>query len=270
MRRLDVPVLVAVTTVLAHVVQGCALDDRDIQGVGQRLSDAGLGDPGEPEDASVRDAVSSAPPVGTVHPPPPAKADAGPRLVPPPFDAGADAGECPDDNGDGKPDCQESLVVNWTLDDDTSNFAAEDGAVLSWRAVDANGKAGSGSLTVTDTAQNDSGAWAFTAATQCVPITGGLSYELDVLAFIPTAQQIGGANIGGWFFGDAACNGTAALKYDAPPTDKVGAWTPVSGTVVAPRSARSLLVRLVALKPYGDPPFTAWFDDVHVLAVPTM
>jgi len=257
---------------LVFAVPACSLDDREISRLNENLGEAGVSSlPVEDAGTGRRGPSKPPPPHGQSEggsSSPRRGGDAGSSSPIETRDAGEDAGTCPDDNRDGKPDCKESLVVNWHLEHDASRFTADPGATIAWRADDASGQKGSGSLAVTNTSHDDSTGWAFTGAGQCVPVQPGTSYTVQIEAFIPEDQKVGGANIGLQFFTDPSCAGSPSSKYDAPPTDKVGSWTSVGGSAVAPPHARSALVHLVVLKPLADPPFTAWFDDVQVVVSP--
>lgn len=179
-----------------------------------------------------------------------------------------DAGSCADRNHDGTPDCDASLVANATFDHDTTSWQTEPDVTTEWTVDDARGSSSSGSMIVRNSSQGAPGGWSFGGATQCITATRGATYDLRADTFIPAEQAVGGAGLSVWFFPTENCAGTAASgdKFDAAPTDKVGVWFTVGETTTAPTSARSMLVRLVALKPLDTAEFDALFDRVRITA----
>ncbi len=245
---------------LAMVAPGCALDDRTLtqktEGIGQSIppeNDGGLGDASAESDRHVpaEGGRSTDAHVETLDA---SDAEGSTGLA---FDGGAG-------DGGGCPECDESLVANVTFDRDTSSWNADPNITLQWRPDDAEGASASGSMATRNGTEQAPADWSFAAATQCIAAVGGASYEFDVATFVPPSQVAGGAGVGAWFFSSTGCAGTPEQTYSGPPTDKTNVWVDVHGYVTAPKTAQSMLVRLVALKP-GDPPFDVLFDSVRVL-----
>lgn len=244
------------TTALGFAAAGCSLDDRSLsisneryENFGKELdaatepSDAGDG-AFDPFDSTFEDSAF-------------AGSDAGDTSKT------GEAGSCA---LDGPNDCEPRFVRNASFDSAAADWKAERDTALSWRSNDADARTDSGSLVVRSTARTESDGWTVGAATQCLAITGGVSYEFGVSAYIPGDQGPGGASLTAWFFTNTGCSGGDLENYDALPVYRTQTWTPIRFQRTAPPAARSVLVRLLAWKPLRNAGFEAQFDDVLVLS----
>ena len=95
--------------------------------------------------------------------------------------AGSGGAACPDLDGDGVPDCQQTLVLNAGFGQAISAWPAEAGSMASWTSVDANGSTVSGAIDVTNVDTNPahaSNGWIAAGASQCLTVVPGSSYEI--------------------------------------------------------------------------------------------
>lgn len=162
-------------------------------------------------------------------------------------------------------DCQETLVHNSRFDTDLSDWLPEDQLAATWDARNARGGVGSGSLLLSNIAAVVSVPGAvMVGAEQCIPVTGGASYELAARVLIPSGQGAGEAGFNLWVFADAGC-ATAFLGAETLTTTASGqAWALVEGQVKMPVEAQSMTVRLVVAKPFIQQQLNALFDDVLI------
>jgi hypothetical protein len=186
--------------------------------------------------------------------------------------AGASAATCPDLDGDGVPDCKQTLAQNPGFDSATTGWTAEPATTGSWTSRDGSGNAGSGAIDVvnkdTDPAHAPFGTTA-AGAYQCLPVTMGACYHVAAQTWIPSGQ----ASLAAGFVLDehttADCSQAAAASYTSSQVSSVGAWKTVSGTTTqVPLGVASLALRLVAFKPVAQATAEALFDNVLIRAVP--
>jgi hypothetical protein len=164
------------------------------------------------------------------------------------------------------PAAAQNLLVNGGFDSTISGWARAGGEVSAWSALDANGAAGSGSASVTNTF---SVANVSTGIGQCVPATPGQSYRLAGSVRVPSGQaRTGGAMIYLDFSSDASCavghfltdgrlilsGGTGQGRFDT--------WLPVSGTATAPAGARAAFIACDAMKAEAGGSFQTLFDGL--------
>jgi hypothetical protein len=68
------------------------------------------------------------------------------------------------------------------------------------------------------------------------------------------------------FFAADECADFPLPPANSTPVTTVDAWRLSSGSAKAPAGTRSMAIRLVATKPYAQPPLEALFDNVLVRA----
>ena len=190
----------------------------------------------------------------------------------PPTGSGGAAGGpgCGDIDNDGVDDCTETLVQNSRFDLDISAWIAESEVTATWDARDARMSAASGSMLVSNVAPT---ATAFGAVMlgvdQCLPVTAGTTYELAARVLIASGQGSGEGGIALFVFDGAGCQGTFLESFTPDTTQIVDAWTKVEGQTNMPIGARSMMLRLVASRPFAQAKLDIAFDDVLVRALPT-
>jgi hypothetical protein len=99
-------------------------------------------------------------------------------------------------------------------------------------------------------------------ASQCVAVTGGAPTFASVKARL-AGSAAGQAALGLTYFASDDCSGSFAGTFSsqaASPTE----WQTLVGVPQVPANVRSLLVRLVVLRPAGQSAAEALFDDVVV------
>jgi hypothetical protein len=191
----------------------------------------------------------------------------------PDHDAGHETGlpwpsVCPDDDGNGVPDCQESLVANATFDRDTTGWEAETGLTVAWKAADAWKSPPLGAVVLTNTNTFEQDGWGMSGVRQCIPVAPGAYYRLTASLYLPKGQGAGAGGIGAWVFDAPGCAGNLVLGYTSDLVSSVGRWASIDGTVQTPNTAKSMLVRLVVAKPFRQTALAAEFDGVRVRLKP--
>ncbi|HZL17114.1 MAG TPA: hypothetical protein VFG23_05150, partial [Polyangia bacterium] len=154
-----------------------------------------------------------------------------------------------------------SQLQNVHFDTDTDGWTPSFGATVSHNTNDASGSAQSGSL---DLSLNggDPTLSLQVAASECLEVNAGGSYQLGVKVFIP--GQVGSqGGLGLWYYASNDCSGSIAAVF-ASPSSTTNAWQSVTATAQIPAGAHSAAVRLVLLKPFGQQTAEALFDDVVV------
>lgn len=160
-------------------------------------------------------------------------------------------------------DCTETKVQNSRFDADVSAWSPSAQLQSTWDSRDARGKAGSGSMLISNVAPGAAGAGlVMSAAEQCVSVTGVLGFVVAARVFIPAGQGAGEGAINLWIFGGEACNGNFVSAVTPSSTTEVGSWQALTKRVMLPPGARSVLVRLGASKPQAQPKLDVLYDDV--------
>ena len=176
---------------------------------------------------------------------------------------------CGDTDHDLVDDCVASGAVNPGFDLDTSHWSAGQWVQTVWDARDGNGKAGSGSLLISNVAPTDSASGSIMAgAEQCIAVTGDLQYALNARVFMPSGQGTGLAGINLLIFGNDGCTGTFLSSVTSSATEATDAWTTLESKLKMPNAARSLVLRLVTIRPFAQTKLSALFDNVLVKQMP--
>jgi len=180
-----------------------------------------------------------------------------------PFDS-----SCGDIDHDSVDDCSQTLLLNSRLDTDTAHWVADTNTIEVWDARDARGKAGSGSILVTNQAPVAAvNTWVLNGTDQCIPVTEGVTYEVAARVMILDGQGLGGAGLNVYAFTGAACSEIFLSGQATALNVQHGGWAVVEKQIVMPVAAHSLLVRLAVSKPFTQVKLSALFDDVLVRAV---
>ena len=116
---------------------------------------------------------------------------------------GGQALPCPDLDGDGIADCQQTLVSNAGFDHATTGWGEERGSTVTWISMDAQDQSASGALSVVNGDNNVAdGSTLYapsgtitTGASQCLPEPTSATYEVGVEVFVPPGQGEGAASL---------------------------------------------------------------------------
>ena len=181
----------------------------------------------------------------------------GSALVPTNGEAGASSGnaECPDLDGNGIRDCQETLIKNPTFERDDSEWQLESPLVSAWDEHGSGDRAGSLRIMNTETLK-------LSTATQCVRIAGGERYLMSAETSVEALPDAGFSQLHARFYDSKDCTGNASGFGVSGQVGLERAWTTLSGLVTAPSGAQSLLVRLVVARRSPEDAVSARFDNV--------
>lgn len=160
------------------------------------------------------------------------------------------------------PGC-ETLVSNPGFQSTVAGWEAEQVEVAAvWHASDAQGLQTSGSLAVTNRVYANADGSGMAGARRCIPITGGLTYDFAAGLFIPAGQGPGSGSIVVFFHETTDCSGDVKKSIVSLGESTADAWKVIELRDIAPATAKSMLVRLVALKPFRQGSLTVRFDNV--------
>lgn len=195
------------------------------------------------------------------------------------IDAGVGVSDANMDGGDGgdagkqpcvylggviMPGC-ETLVLNPGFQTNAMGWEPEaPDATAIWHAGDAQASPTSGSLAVTNQTNLASDGFGMSGARQCLPITAGSTYDFAASLFTGGGQGMGGGAMSVFFHDGPDCTGTLSKGAVSPTESTVDAWKSVDLQALAPATAKSMLVRLVAVKPFRQPSLIVRFDNVLV------
>lgn len=184
----------------------------------------------------------------------------------------AGAGEperCPDLDENGVLDCDESVVKNPSFDRDVQGWLNDVEMELEWEDRDATGQEASGALGATSSYQDDRDGGRLLGARQCVPIVGGDVYEFAAQVNVPEDAGKTYAGLEMQVYDGPSCSGTPLDKKQSETLFGAGPdWGVAALTYLTPTSGKSVMVRLLWIKPYRQDPVTVLFDNVLVHQVP--
>jgi hypothetical protein len=179
---------------------------------------------------------------------------------------GPSSSGCGDLDKNGVQDCTEPLLRNSRFDTDATGWKAEPNVEQLWDFRDSTGAAGSGALSLTNTNVVDTDLMGMTmvGSQQCLDVDALRKYKVAALIFIPDGQGEGNAGINVFLYSGPGCTRTLLHAYTPVLRGEVGVWDGVAGTVETSPATQSMLVRLVASKPFSQTSFKASFDNVLV------
>ena len=159
-----------------------------------------------------------------------------------------------------------NLAANPHFDGDATGWQLLNGAAYDSGSDTGAGRPGSGSVLATFT-----GDGAVAAATQCAPATPGVTYGFGESVLIPAGLPVKAVTrVSVDFWTGADCKGSIIsgqggyTNYVGP----VGAWTPISGSVVAPSGAASANL-ILWMGTQGSGTIHLNLDDAFLAAGPT-
>lgn len=185
-------------------------------------------------------------------------------------EAPAIMGRCPDLDGNGQLDCDETLLVNSTFDQDLRGWSLEFNASMAHTASDVGGRTAPGAMAITNATAADGEGGSLAGARQCLTVIPGARYRIYAEVLIPSGQDgtdpLRAAGLNVQFWNTADCLGDLVGAFTPPLVGSVPAdsWRTTSGATNAPANARSMAVRLVAAKSFRQPAFRALLDNVLV------
>ena len=175
------------------------------------------------------------------------------------------SGPCGDIDGNQIDDCSETLLQNSRFDLNLDHWSAEAQVTSAWDAQNATSLTTSGSAKLVNTVPVASAiGLTMAGAEQCLQISGGAGYQVAARVLIPAGQGEGQAGVNLWVFGGDDCKSNFLVAITPAMTQTVGAWTTAQGVATLPAGAKSMIVRLVALKPFTQTQLQVSFDDVLV------
>jgi hypothetical protein len=155
-----------------------------------------------------------------------------------------------------------AVVANPRFDTNLEYWTVGAMTSASRSTTDASGTPSSGSLDLVVTAPAAQAAQG--EAFQCVPIAGGSAYLVSVQGRLGgTGAGAGQAALGLSYFASTDCSGDVAGEFTSLAASP-SSWRTLNGLAQVPPSIRSMRVRLLVLKPAGQPSAEALFDDVAI------
>lgn len=153
----------------------------------------------------------------------------------------------------------QNLLTNPGFNRNLNGWTAGPGAA--WSTADAEGSTRSGSGRGSNSSAD--GDLSLLQLAQCVPVTGGQSYQGGVLALLPGGQErTGNAAIIVQWFAEDGCGGTSLGETEVGVISSSIAWQPVAeSSLPAPAGARSALFGFFVGKNEDGGTFSAHIDD---------
>jgi hypothetical protein len=174
---------------------------------------------------------------------------------------GGVSGRCPDLDDNGVLDCDETLIHNASFDVDTTGWSAETNVSLEWISTDAEGRTDSGSLGLSDTFEMMQDGSLMVGAHQCQPVNEASVYRFITQISVPGDAPDTRAGFQILLYDGPECTGMTLDTQTSVLTQGSG-WQLADLTYQTPTTAKSVGLRLVSVKPFGDPPVTVLFDNV--------
>ena len=173
---------------------------------------------------------------------------------------------CGDLNQNRVDDCAEALTKNSRFDTDMTSWEPEALLQQHWDPTNATGGASSGALRIANVNAVPNGLGNTAAGSrQCLVAWTGQHFDVGARVFIKGGQGLGRAAIDLLFFAGDGCTGTVIEGQTVDDeVATVDSWQVIEGEVAIPAAARSMYVRLVAVKPLAQTSLDVLFDDVLV------
>jgi hypothetical protein len=162
-------------------------------------------------------------------------------------------------------DCDETMIEDPSFDSamQIQSWVADSELELGWDEGDAHGSESSGSLVVENQAEYDQDNESMLGARQCIPVTGGAIYHFAAQVSVADDAGEGRGGIQVTVYDLPACAGEVVRTFTTSPV-KGSAWKANQVTYISPPTAKSLAMRLVAIKPFRDAPLAVRFDNILV------
>jgi hypothetical protein len=166
--------------------------------------------------------------------------------------------------------CGANLVKNSRFDQSASNWEPETKLFQHWDPRDRRGGADSGALSIVNANVIDGGTVGLTmvGSWQCLEVAGNATYALGARLFIPGRQGAGYAAVNIWAYADPGCTGAFLDAISSAFVSEVDAWHFAQAEFETSPATRSLLVRLVAVKPFSQLSLEVLFDDIALRSAP--
>ncbi|MBC8132627.1 MAG: hypothetical protein H7X95_06570 [Deltaproteobacteria bacterium] len=175
--------------------------------------------------------------------------------------------ECPDLDRNGVLDCKESLVINSDFRTGVEGWTPELDMRQGFASSGSDGLPASGAIAVINASQSDTALGStMGGAKQCLPATGPTTYDIFLQTLVaPNPDGLTSSGAAFQFFPLADCSGVPSGTFMLPLADvNLTGWRVLQGRMAIPAGTRSLLVRLVVLKPFKQAATQALFDNVLV------
>lgn len=166
--------------------------------------------------------------------------------------------------GSGVEGCDKTLTKNSTFGTDASSWVAEPEVAEAWGTPDTTGSPGSGSLSVKDSAFIDVSGTGTAGSTQCIVVLPDTTYVFAANAFLPDGQEAGNGAVAAWTYDSPACAGKVDWVGNSTYVGTPGQWATAVGSIHTTPTTQSMLVRLIAVKPFKAHSLEVLFDDVRV------
>jgi len=258
-RRLRVPLYLYALAALT----ACSLDERVLSLTPSSAGSSADGNAGPSSAGTGNGEAGGSAPVGGTSPAGAAgEAGSSDGRAPMTFDDG-----CTDLNGNGRSDCEETLLDNPAFATDVSKWTVGSGATVDWDALDLQGASDSGSARITAASVLDAQGAGLVAIEQCIAVEAEQVLELFANARLDENALYGKASIGVWFFASADCPGDEYSEvYQTPQTYDAGKTLTLSGARAVPEQMHSARIRLEVTKAFRAPSFSVRFDNVLIVA----
>jgi len=182
---------------------------------------------------------------------------------------GLEGGDCPDLDGNGVRDCAESMLPNAAFTTGIAGWTPEVGITQSFSSSDGKGDPRSGSLAITNPVQSATASGLTMAGTTlCLPDATASAYDVYLQVSVgPASDGIAQGGITFGFYATADCEGTPVGMAPTTLLDQtVAGWRLVQEIIHPVAGTRSMLVRLVVVKPFDELTAAASFDNLLVRA----
>jgi hypothetical protein len=162
--------------------------------------------------------------------------------------------------------CGANLIRNPRFDQNANEWKAEAMLVQHWDPRDHRGATDSGALSILNSNVVDAANPGLTmvGSAQCLEVRGKTTYALGARLLIPGRQGQGYAAINIWAYADPGCTGAFLEATTTAFVSKTDVWQVSNAEMKTSPATRSLLVRLVAVKPFTAPALEVLFDEVAV------
>lgn len=165
-------------------------------------------------------------------------------------------------------------IDNARFDKNATGWSPDGSSSRRWSNNDATANDASGSLAVTNEYAGAGVGLSSAGSSQCLSLAARSGYHVCVDYLIdgttePGAGAAAGVNI--VLFNEEDCKGTVSSNHSLPTASATDGWHTLKANLAAPplkSSFKSMLIKLVSIKPHAEAEQTVLFDNIRIGRTP--
>lgn len=167
---------------------------------------------------------------------------------------------------------EQLIIDNARFDNNATGWSPDGSSSRTWSNNDATANDASGSLSVTNEYAGAGVGLSSAGSSQCLSLAARSGYHVCVDYRIDGAAQAGAAaGVNVVLFNEEDCKGTVSSNHTLPTASEIGDWHTLKAQLAAPplkSSFKSMLIKLVSVKPHEEAEQTVLFDNIRIGRTP--